>query len=64
MKKLISFVFVCFFVFASSTRAFDLYMGGSSDIKDRAYVDSYQNFSIIDTNQQSEYEGIITEIHY
>jgi hypothetical protein len=65
MKKL----FVLFFslvvgAFVSSpVFAFDLTMG-NEDPDNRPYIDSYHNFSIVDTNHPSGYEGVVTQIQY
>lgn len=64
MKKLMTFlfVFVFAFVFLTPVKAFDLNLG--NPVEDRDYVDSYHNFSIIDTNLSAGYQGIVTEIQY
>lgn len=64
MKKIMTFlfVFVFAFVFLTPVKAFDLNLGNT--VEDRDYVDSYYNFSIIDTNLSAGYQGIVTEIQY
>lgn len=64
MKKLLSIVgaFVFALALATPAMAFDIVMGNPAT--DRAVVDTYHNFSIVDTNNSAGYDGVITEIQY
>lgn len=42
--------------------AFDFTMGNTPT--DRAVVDTYSNFSIIDTNNSASFDGVVTQIEY
>lgn len=65
MKKIfvIVGVLVLTFIFVSPASAYDLTIG-NSPVGDRTYVDTYQNFSIVDTNNPAQYDGIVSTIEY